>query len=274
MSYGVEWAPRANWDAWWQVMDGVYVPPWQGVIGKRNEVVLDVPCTYDPDSWRHDSRATRNPRASENRPNKRNEQTPMPQRCRGPLHKWIQSVQNDNVGKDYSLTEANTRVQRARVRMAHTLAGKDEDIEISEPCTQEGGGRNERGEVTCTWNYNSKSRVSNKNQTPPDIPKTVVWHSDIANSVAPQAVLNKLLSTEICVTAREMITASPSVSKALSELIQLKNVTSANATSQSHHMSRCRHHSTLLEVLVTIGNTMYTAVVDSGSEVNIIQRDV
>ena len=79
---------------------------------------------------------------------------------------------------------------------------------------------------------------------------------------------------EICVTACEMITTSPSVSKALSELIWVKNVMSANATSQSHHMSRCRHRSTLLEVPVTIGNTTYTAVVDSGSEINITRRDV
>ena len=263
MSYGVERAPRANWDARRQVMDGIYMPPPQGMIGKWNEVAMDAPCTYDLDSWWHDNGATRNPRASENRPNERSEWTPAPQGRRGPSHKQIQSVQNDNVGKDYSLTEANTRAQQAGVCTTHTLAAKDEDIVVSEPCTWEGGGRNERGEVTRTQDYNSKSRVSNENQTP----KTVAWCLDIANSVAPQAVLNKLLSMEICVTACEMISASPSVSKVLSELIWLKNVTLAIATSQSHHMSRCRHHSTLLEVPATIGNTTYTAVVDSGSEV-------
>ena len=158
--------------------------------------------------------------------------------------------------------------------MMYTPAMKDEGIVMSKPHTQEGRGRKERGEVTCTQDYDSKRRVSNKNQTPLDVPKPMAQHLDIVNSVAPQAVLNKLLSMEICTTAHEMITAFPSVSKALSELIQLRNVTSANATSQSHHISGCRRCSTLLKVPVTIGNTMYTAVVDSGSEVNIIERDV
>ena len=65
-------------------MDGVYVPPRQGVNSKRNEVVMDVPRTYNLDSQQHDNGATRNPRALENRPSKRNERTPVPQGRRGP----------------------------------------------------------------------------------------------------------------------------------------------------------------------------------------------
>ena len=79
---------------------------------------------------------------------------------------------------------------------------------------------------------------------------------------------------QISVTAREMIAASPSISKALAEMIRVRNVPSTNVVSQSHHTSGCQHRTSLLEVPITLGNTTYTAVVDSGSEVNVIRKDV
>lgn len=71
MRYGVEQAPWVNKDT-------------QGMISKWNEVVMDVPCTYKLDSQLDNNGAMRNPRAIENRPNERNEQTPTPQEHRGP----------------------------------------------------------------------------------------------------------------------------------------------------------------------------------------------
>ena len=49
---------------------------------------------------------------------------------------------------------------------------------------------------------------------------------------------------------------------------------STNVVSHSHHTSGCRHRTSLLEVPITLGNTTYTAVVDSESEVNVIRKDV
>jgi hypothetical protein len=72
-----------------------------------------------------------------------------------------------------------------------------------------------------------------------------------------------------------MIAASPSINKALAEMIQVRNMPSANTTiSQSHHTSGCRHRTSLLEVPIILGNTTYMAVVDSDSEVDVIRKDV
>ena len=149
-----------------------------------------------------------------------------------------------------------------------------QDIDMVDPHTIGGGGGKERGKTGTNPARNSKSGIPCDIPTPPEAPRTVACRSEIAGATNPQAVLDKLLSTEISVTAQEMIAASPSISKALAEMIRVRNVPSTNVVSQSHHTSGCRHRTSLLEVPITLGNTTYTAVVDSGSEVNVIRKDV
>jgi hypothetical protein len=93
--------------------------------------------------------------------------------------------------------------------------------------------------------------------------------------VSPRDILDKVLNTEVTgVTAREMVGVSRDLSTALADLIRVRTVTSANANAQAHHVQGCLTHGSLLEIPVTIGETTYTAVVDSGSEVNIIRSDM
>jgi hypothetical protein len=93
--------------------------------------------------------------------------------------------------------------------------------------------------------------------------------------VSPCEVLDKLLNMEVTgVTAHEMIGVSHNLRMASANLITVHNVTSANTNTQAHHMQGCLTHGSLLEIPVTIGETTYTAVVDSASEVNIIRSDV
>jgi hypothetical protein len=102
-----------------------------------------------------------------------------------------------------------------------------------------------------------------------------VGHYIHPNEESPHDILDKLLNTEVMgVTACEMIGVSCNISTALADVIRVRNVTLVNTDIQAHHVQECLTHGSLLEIPLTIGETIYTAVVDSGSEVNIIRSDV
>jgi hypothetical protein len=55
--------------------------------------------------------------------------------------------------------------------------------------------------------------------------------------VSPRDILDKLLNTEVTgVTAHEMIGVSHDLSTVLADLIRVRNMTSANANAQAHHV--------------------------------------
>ena len=97
-----------------------------------------------------------------------------------------------------------------------------------------------------------------------------VWHTELATATDPKKVLSKILSTKVELTAGEILGNSRELTQALADQIRFQNVTSAKSTLQAHHVGMSQVHGPLLTVPVRIENQVYKAVVDSGSEVNII----
>ena len=95
--------------------------------------------------------------------------------------------------------------------------------------------------------------------------------------VNPCDVLDKLLDIKATgVTAREIIGVSHNLSTALADLTKVKGVPVilATPTVQVHHARDSIDQQALLELPVVIGNNTYIAIIDSGSQVNIIRDDV
>ena len=93
----------------------------------------------------------------------------------------------------------------------------------------------------------------------------------------PCDVLEKLLDIEVTgVTVHEIIRVSCDLSIALANLTKVKGmpVILATPTVQVHHAWDSIDQWALLELPVVIGNNTYIAVIDSGSQVNIIRDDV
>ena len=99
----------------------------------------------------------------------------------------------------------------------------------------------------------------------------------ISRMVNPHDVLDKLLDIEVTgVTAREIIGVSCDLSTALADLTKVKGmpVIPATPTVQVHHARDSIDQRALLELPVVIGNNTYMAIIDSGSQVNIIRDDL
>jgi hypothetical protein len=158
----------------------------------------------------------------------------------------------------------------------HELCNEGQDVEMCNIPQRGGGEKERRSDETNRPGRNFKSEVHPESQIQPELSRSTASQGTVlTRMVSPRDVLDKLLNMEVTgVTAREMIEVLCDRSTALADLIRVHNVTSANTNAQAHHMQGCLTHSSLLEIPVTIGETTYTAVVDSGSEVNIIRSDI
>ena len=97
-----------------------------------------------------------------------------------------------------------------------------------------------------------------------------IRQTELSMQTTPHDVLTKILNTQISLTVGEIICTSLELSIALANQIHVKTMTSANTI--SNHT--CADHGTLLQVPVRVGRYIYNAIIDSGSEVNLIKRQV
>jgi hypothetical protein len=88
----------------------------------------------------------------------------------------------------------------APVEACTVTTHETQDISMEDPHTIGGGGGKERGNTATNPARNSKSRIPYDIPTPPEASRTVAHRLEIAGATTLQAVLNKLLSTEISVT--------------------------------------------------------------------------
>jgi hypothetical protein len=137
--------------------------------------------------------------------------------------------------------------------------------------TGEGGGRKEKGSKDGT-DQNRKYKFDVRQE--PDARESSrspnSRRTELSLQTTPRDVLTKLLNTQISLTAGEILGTSRELSIALADQIRVKNVTAANAA--ANHT--CANHGSLLRVPVRVGRYTYNAIIDSGSEVNLIKRRV
>ena len=204
------------------------------VSGGRNEVVLQNGRTVTRTRGNERSRTpTHRAETNEMGTAPQAHSTPANANIDQPMTSSKEQRQADSPDHDKPpLTSTRTRTMRTHEK-------ETQDINMADPHTIGGGGGKERGKTGTNPAWNSKSGIPCDIPTPPEAPRMVAHRSEIAGATNPQAVLDKLLSMQISVTAREMIAASPSISKALAEMIRVRNVPSANVISQSHHTSGC-----------------------------------
>jgi len=158
----------------------------------------------------------------------------------------------------------------------HIKDGDMQDVEM-EDTEKQGECRSKvREDSTSGQAWNSKWKPHIDVQTPCELTKMLpqgTHHTELSRQTSAKEVIAKILNTQISLTARDILGTSQELSTALADQICFRTVTVA--TSATHHViSGHKRDSLLLMVPITIGNNTVRAIVDSGSEVNLIRWDI
>ncbi|KAJ6540933.1 hypothetical protein B0H10DRAFT_1643494, partial [Mycena sp. CBHHK59/15] len=111
-------------------------------------------------------------------------------------------------------------------------------------------------------------------------PRGAGRHSEVSSQVQKGAVLNKLLDVQITLPLREILATSRELSNGLQELIKVKN----NHKVTAYAMSRdnpivastfvAQNRGFLIEMLLECGGKTITAIIDTGSQLNIVRENI
>jgi hypothetical protein len=145
------------------------------------------------------------------------------------------------------------------------------DVEMKDDTRGEDGGgkKGSKEEYVPNRKYKFEARQEPESREP-SRNQISSRRTELSLQITPRDVLKKILSTQISLTAGEILGTSRELSIALADQIRVKNVASVSAS--TNHT--CANHSSLLRVPVKVGNYTYNAIIDSGSEVNLIKRRV
>jgi len=146
-----------------------------------------------------------------------------------------------------------------------------EDVEMADISAGNRRGTDGKGKNTHLPKRIDRHKARAEEQTPREASRNMaVQRTELAAATDPKKVLSKILSMKVELTMGEILGNSRELTQALAEQIRFQNVTSAKSTLQVHHVGVSQDHGPLLMVPVRIENQVYKAIVDSGSEVNII----
>ena len=155
------------------------------------------------------------------------------------------------------------------------IAHDNEDIEMEDISMRNRRGKDEKGRSTDIPETVDQNKLRAGEQPPKEYSRNVaVRRTELAAATNPRDVLNKILGTKVELTAGEILGNSRELTQVLADQIRFRQVTSAKSTLQAYHVGTSRDHGPLLTVPVRIADKVYSAVVDSGSEVNIITREL
>ena len=300
-----------DWQLAWttrkEIMDGVYLP-WK-VSTWRNEVMIpeETRRNSEPTNqpWAHEHRRTgadgeeklvqseehwgikedtpKYPTPSNNPSNQRPMKNLEETKSRHDL-KWsqwwdkgadanrsVQRKRNDQNDQTYWRTKAPPLPNAPLgVQTMHTLDVHAPDVVMEDTMKKGDEGKRKGSKDQLTPEQKFKFNVCQK----PDVKESSrtpnIRQMELSMQTTPRDVLTKILNTQISLTVGEIIGTSWKLCIALADQICVKTMTSANAI--SNHI--CTDHGTLLQVPVWVGRYTYRAIIDSGSEVNLIKHQV
>jgi len=179
----------------------------------------------------------------------------------------ISNNQSEAIDSPQSAVRTSPKTMDSDCKEQHN----SEDVEMADISAENRRGTDKKGKNMHLPKRIDRYTVRTKEQTLREASRNMaVRRTELATATDPKKVLSKILSMKVELTMGEILSNSQELTQALAVQIRFRYVTSSKSMLQAHHICVSHVHGPLLTVPVRIENQVYKAIVDSGSEVNII----
>ncbi|EJF55466.1 hypothetical protein DICSQDRAFT_73871, partial [Dichomitus squalens LYAD-421 SS1] len=118
----------------------------------------------------------------------------------------------------------------------------------------------------------NKTKAAAPSAAPVEKPRPPIRTSQLSKEIDPNTILDKILDSQLTLTVREVVGVSKEVANRLQDAIKVKRVDFAQPA-VSHLVTKSKRDA-LIHIEMKYKDAPIDFIVDTGSELNIISKDV